>query len=178
MKNEIWKDVIEFNGCYQVSSLGRIKSKDRIVIKKHNSGKMMRQFYKGRMLSGTPQKYGHISVHLGFEGRKYGRSLHRLILETFSGKAPHGCECCHNNGISSDNRIENLRWDTHTENNKDRKKHGMYAVGEKHAMAKLTEEQALEIKYCGMSPIKASRKFNIGLSTIHRIRNGESWRFI
>ena len=84
-------------------------------------------------------------------------------------------EACHNNGVASDNRIDNLRWDTHHNNNQDRKTHGTYAKGEKHHMAKLTPEQALAIRRRDVTKKQAMRDFGISNSQHHRIMTGKSW---
>lgn len=144
---EIWKDIPDYGSNYQASNLGRIRVKDRYVEKKcglSNVKKVVKQFYKGKLLSPCKaDKYGHLSVHIGYNNKKITIGVHRLVLFAFVGKCPDGMEACHNNGIASDNRIENLRWDTHQNNNKDRKMHGKYAKGENHHMfgKKMSEEQ-------------------------------------
>jgi hypothetical protein len=141
---ETWKDIPGYGNYYQASNLGNIRVKDRVVEKfcgLHN--RSVKQFYKGRtLLPSKNNKYGHLSVHLGFNKTKKTIQVHRLVLEAFVGPAPNGMECCHNNGIAWDNRIENLRWDTHKNNNADRKRHGTYPTGENHPMygKKMPEE--------------------------------------
>ncbi len=141
---EIWKQVPGYGGFYEASNLGRIRSKDRIVEKfcgLHK--KVVKQFYKSRLLNPSKSdKYGHMSVHLGYDKKRINVLVHKLVLLAFVGPAPEGTECCHNNGIASDNRIENLRWDSHANNNADRKRHGNYATGKRHPMygKKMPEE--------------------------------------
>ena len=60
---------------------------------------------------------------VGIGGTKY---IHRLVLEAFVGPCPEGMETCHNNGVRTDNRLENLRWDTSSANNDDIVKHGRH----------------------------------------------------
>lgn len=131
---EIWKNIPGYGGHYEASNLGDIRVKDRTVEKfcgLHNI--VVKQFYKGRLLNPSKSdKYGHMSVHLGYDKKRISVSVHKLVLLAFVGPAPDGMECCHNNGIAWDNRIENLRWDTHKNNNADRKKHGKYATGKDH----------------------------------------------
>lgn len=133
---EIWKDIPGYGGHYMASNLGRIMAKERKVKKFCGlHGKEVEQTYKARILNpNKTDKYGHLSVHLGFDKKKYTCSVHRLVLFAFVGLPPDGMEACHNNGIASDNRIENLRWDTHANNNLDRKNHGKYARGKDHPM--------------------------------------------
>lgn len=133
---EVWKDVPGFGDCYQASNMGNVRVKDRAV-KKYSwmSNSIIEQKYKGRLLNPcVSDKYGHLSVHIGFEKKKWNVGVHRLVLLAFISDCPDDMEACHNNGIASDNRIENLRWDTHDNNNKDRKKHGTYKRGKDHPM--------------------------------------------
>lgn len=135
---EIWKDIPLFDNLYQASNLGNIRSKDKYVTKKcglSNVGKEVKQFYKGKNLSlCKADKYGHLNVRVGFNGKKYTLSVHRAVLMAFVGMPPKGTEACHNNGLAWDNRIDNLRWDTHANNNNDRKLHGNYKSGKDHHM--------------------------------------------
>lgn len=133
---EIWKDIPDFGNYYQASNLGRIKSKTRKVQKFCGLTKtVVSQNYKERILNPTKNsKQGYLAVHIGINNKKYTVSVHKLVLLAFVGKAPEGFEACHNNGIAWDNRIENLRWDTHANNSLDRKNHGKYPTGKDHPM--------------------------------------------
>ncbi len=71
---------------------------------------------------------GYRIVCLSKEGCYYYKYIHRLVLETFIGICPKGMECCHNNGIKTDNRLENLRWDTPANNVRDNKKFDVYKL--------------------------------------------------
>ena len=173
---EVWKDVPGHGGHYEASSFGRIRVKQRVVFKGHRTGRNISQTYKPRLLSLKGRdKYGHISVHIGVGGVKYSVFVHRLVLLAFVGPQPEGMECCHNNGIAFDNRPENLRWDTHFNNNGDRKKHGNYAVGEKHCMAKISNLQAVEIYEKlkdGRTGVSLAREYAISSSQVSRINKG------
>ncbi len=64
---------------------------------------------------------GYCFVNLDLDGKTYSRSVHQLVLETFVGPRPEGMEACHYpDDDKSNNRLENLRWDTHGENAKDK----------------------------------------------------------
>lgn len=173
---EEWRDVPGFGGHYEASTLGRIRAKDRIVVKHHRMGALIEQFYHSRILKATiSDKWGHLAVHIGVGGERFVVGVHRMVLLAFAGEPPVGCEGCHNNGDPSDNRPENLRWDTHFNNNQDRKKAGHYAVGESHPMARLTPEQAMAIRTRSVTKKEAMRVFGISNSQHHRIMKGESW---
>lgn len=174
---ETWRPIPGYGGHYEASSLGRIRVKDRVVRRKHSTGGMVDFFYKGRLLSPSrATKLGHMTVHLGVDGRKLSASVHRLVLEAFVGPCPDGMEGCHEDGNPANNRPGNLRWDTHYENNQDRKRHGTYATGEAHAMAKLTDAQVSEIRSSGKRYRQVAEEYGISRSQAHRICKGQSWR--
>ncbi len=130
---EVWKDIPLFNGLYQASNLGNIRAKERKV-KKYSPyyQKVIEQTYKQRLLKPVADKSGYYRVHLGVNGKKYNGSVHRMVLMAFVGMPQQNQECCHNDGNPQNNRLENLRWDTHSENNRDRKRHGTYPTGKDH----------------------------------------------
>ena len=114
--DEIWKPVLGYEGQYEVSDKGRIKS-----YRRHKEGQILRP---GCM----PQ--GHLSVALG---RKNSQCVHKLVLNAFVGVAPDGYECLHANGNPADNRLENLRWGTRSENIRDAVRHGTWMTPERTA---------------------------------------------
>jgi hypothetical protein len=135
--------------------------------------------YSARLLSpAKADDLGHLSVHLGVNREKFTAMVHTLVLLSFVGPCPEGLEACHGNGIASDNSWGNLRWDTHFENNQDRKRHGTYALGEAHPMAKLNADAVREMRRSGLGCAEASRKFGIGMSQAHRILAGKAWKHV
>ena len=117
---EIWKDVVGFEGAYKVSNLGRVKSLDRMVTVRR--GKDVYQYpVQGRILKPTTQNHGYLGVWLygkggvsNRNGRIYG--IHRIVAEAFCKKSDGDCEVNHINENKADNRACNLEWCTHQEN--------------------------------------------------------------
>lgn len=177
---EIWKPVPGFGGHYEASSLGRIRTKERVIAKKdRHTGALMTQVYKGRILNcGKTDEVGHRYAHLGIGGKKITIAVHRLVLLAFVGDPADGQECCHNNGIAWDNRPENLRWGSHLENMADRKAHGHYLVGAEHVMAKLSESQVAQIRGSTLSNKELGELHGVGASHIWGIRARKSWSHI
>ncbi len=172
----VWKPVPGFGGFYEASDMGDIRTVERVVTKLHRSGKTIQQKYKSRILKPSrSDKYGHMVVHIGFDGKTCNVAVHRLVLLAFTGEPSAGQEACHNNGNASDNRVSNLRWDSHLSNNQDRRKHGNYAIGALHPMAKLTPEIVREIRASGLNGPQVSKRFGIGTSHAHRILSNKSW---
>jgi len=171
---EVWKDIHGLEDYYQASSFGRVRSKDRIVLK--YSGlheRKVKQKYKGRVLSGKPNKDGYVYVHLSVNNKKFNLHVGRAVLLSFIG--PHKnskYECCHNDGNPTNNKIENLRWDSHKENNRDRVKHGTYKRGTEHHFSKFSDEF---ISLVRNKEISKKEALSNGISNTHyyRILNGD-----
>lgn len=114
---EEWKDIPGYEGKYQASTAGRIRSIDRRVrVVVH--GKEATRLMRGRVLRpGVCGKSGHVSVVLGHGAN--GSPVHMLVAVTFIGPRPEGMDVCHNDGNPKNNTVTNLRYDTRSENNKD-----------------------------------------------------------
>ena len=119
-EREAWKAIPGYEGLYEVSDLGRVRSLDR-MIKLHHGGEYRR---KGRIRKLVANNDGYLNVALSKEGEQRLYKVHRLVLEAFVGQPKEEQEACHNNGDRSDNRLSNLRWGTKKENMADIKKHG------------------------------------------------------
>lgn len=170
---ELWKDVCGYDDYYQASSLGRVRSKDRVVVKfSAVCNKVVRQKYKGRELSLKPNAGGYIYVHISIDKAKENLHVGRAVLLAFCGKPLDNQECCHNDGNPSNNKIENLRWGTHLENNRDRIKHGTYKRGTAHHFSKFDNDLICSIKNKSISKDEA---LGAGVSNTHyyRILKGE-----
>lgn len=109
--SEVWKDIPGYEGKYQASDQGRIRSVDRYVRCAHGAHRLMR----GRVLKPASSKYDpHLTVVLGH--RKNGSSVHKLVASAFLGPCPSGQEVRHLDGNPQNNNITNLAYGTRTEN--------------------------------------------------------------
>ena len=124
---------------------------------------------------------GYLYVCLCSRGKeKHVFLVHRLVLETFVGPCFSDCEASHLNGVRSDNRLENLVWETRKANNARKVEHNTEMRGERSNSAKLTEDKVREIKELAkhFSQRWIGRKFNVSHRTIGKILNGETWTHI
>lgn len=111
---EVWRDVKDYKGLYQVSNLGRVKSVKRYV--KHYKGGV--KSISERILKLTNDSYGYLVIHLSKNGVGKMYKVHRLVAEAFIPNQDNKPTVDHINTIKTDNRIENLRWATDTEQKK------------------------------------------------------------
>lgn len=109
---EQWRPVPGYEGLYEVSDLGRVRGLDRLV---RRGNKTMH--IRGRMLVPDFRKNtGYYAHKLCKDGTKTLFYVHRMVLMAFRGMPEPGQEACHGNDIRTDNRLANLRWDTHHAN--------------------------------------------------------------
>ena len=119
--DERWLPVVGWEGYYEVSNQGRVRSVQREI--QFRDGRVFT--YESQIRSLTPQvPYGHLAVGLKRNGSRITVRVHRLVLEAFVGPCPEGMEGCHNDGDASNNALSNLRWDTSSANKQDMIRHG------------------------------------------------------
>lgn len=105
--SEIWKDIEGYEGIYQASNLGRVKSLERTFQNKHESKP---RTLPERVLSPSDNKAGYLTVALSREGKLKYFYVHRLVLNSFTKNNCGKEQCNHKNGDKHDNRLENLEW--------------------------------------------------------------------
>ena len=169
---EVWKDIPGYEGRYQASTEGRIRSvSHRVRLVAH--GKETTRLMQGRVLRpGRYCKSGHVSVVLGHGAG--GSPVHRLVALTFLGPAPDGCEVCHNDGDPTNNALSNLRYDTRSENIKDVLRQGG-------RWRRLTREDVQEIREmlkngCGGAEI--AKRFSISQNCVSAIKTGRAFGWL
>lgn len=136
-----------------------------------------------RKLTRSPNcKSNYLTVYFVIDAGNQRKYVHRLILETFVGPCPKGMVACHNNGKRDDNRLENLRWDTISNNHLDKVKHGTSNRGEKHFNSKLTKSQVKIIKHLllfkTLTHQEISKFFDVTRMAITDINLGNNWYYI
>ena len=161
---ECWLDIEGYENHYQISNLGRVLSR-----------------VSGKYLKFDIVKGGYLRVTLYKKGRRKRFLIQHLVLQTFVGDCPLGMEACHNNGIPADNQIINLRWDTRSNNNLDKAKHGTHQWGERNGNSKLTEVKVKEIRHllkAGYSQRRVASQLNISQTNVCDIGLRNIWRYL
>lgn len=170
MKAEVWLPIPGYRN-YEASSLGRIRSVDRVVRQLSPSGNPMERRLKGKELTPRSHPGGYKTVCLRLDGETHQHLIHRLVLIAFSGLPGPGLQACHNNGVQSDNRISNLRWGTASENMADKIRHGTWNGGVKNPQCKFPDDLVSGIR---AGRITAGHARSLGVSATHyrNIRTG------
>jgi hypothetical protein len=168
-----WR-VIQGFSSYEVSSNGQVR---RATEGKTCAGKIIPVGY---ILSPKRAAKGYLVYALIGDDRKVKHLLsHRLVALAFIGPCPmRGYIVCHKNGEPGDNRVENLKWASNSQNQLDRRMHGTSTDGHRHPFAKLNVEQVqmvISMWKSGMSQSEIARHFDVVPHTICRIVNGKSY---
>ena len=173
---ERWLPVPRYEGLYEVSDLGRVRSLDRVVTR--SDGRRCR--YPGVML--RPAATGKITPHqrvaLSANGKACTELVHQLVLEAFVGPRPEGQQSRHGPGGSLDNRLVNLCYGTPVENMADMERDGTAHRGETHGGAKLTEVIVLECRRrhaAGESQRSLAAEFGVGNACMSFAIRGITW---
>jgi predicted XRE-type DNA-binding protein len=174
---ENWRDVVGYEGLYEVSDHGRVRSVARTVLFT-NGGK---RFYPSQVLKHGFSK-GYPRVNLYKEKIPHPREIHKLILAAFIGPCPEGQEVRHYDGDKTNCTLGNLLYGTRSENYFDKYRHGRDVRGERHGMSKLTEDDVLSIRkmYGTMaySQAQVAEFFGIDASQVSCIVNRKAWGHI
>jgi len=162
---ETWRAINDFEGLYEVSDFGRVRSL--------RSGNILHLVMGGR----GP----YAQAHLFRNGQRTVKYVHHLVLIAFIGPKPgHGYEACHGEGGNLDNTPVNLRWDTKAANIADIVKSGSQR-GVRNPASKLTEVMVVQIRArrgAGESATSLAADFKISKDYIYRICSRKSWSHV
>lgn len=168
---EIWLPVVGHEGCYEVSSMGRVRSLDRPVWHRPTSRCAgYAHTRKGVMLKpGVMNEQGHVSVAIG---RGNSQCVHALVAAAFIGPRPAGLDVCHRDGVGGNNDHTNLYYGTRSQNNKDVTSHDR---------RKLTVAQVHEIRRrsaAGETGRSLAREFGVCETNMSYVLRGEYYAHV
>jgi hypothetical protein len=178
MQEEKWKDIEDYEGRYQVSSHGRVKSLARVV----NSHPKTRKL-KDKIRKLSTNRYGYSYISLKKDGKLKALAIHRLVAIAFI-QNPENKPCVnHLNGIKADNNISNLEWVTYSENTIHAHQNNLvnHPCGEKCHSSKLKTSDVLKIRELftkGATQRELAELYKVTHQNIHLIVRRKSWENI
>lgn len=178
---EIWKDIIGFEGIYEVSNIGRVRSLDRQIYNKSSSQATIGfyRFYPGKILRNVLQSTGYNNVTLHKEGTSYPSLVHRLVASCFIPNPENKPQVNHINSVRNDNRVENLEWCTASENLFHAYEIGTCkeSKGENHKDSIISDATAIEIfklNQKGLLNTEIAKIFGIRANLVAAVLTGRS----
>lgn len=165
MEEEIWKPAIGYEGTYDVSNIGRVRSvrKSKILV---------------QVISNNGYPRVRTMLVTGVARREL---VHRMVALAFIGIPPEGHECAHLDGNRLNPSLSNLRWKTRKDNESDKWIHGTSMEGEKACGAKLNRGSVLYIDwlvYNGYGDLELGEMFSVNRNTIKHARRRRTWWII
>ena len=168
---EIWKDIEGYEGYYQVSNQGRIRSLDRIVEHPTNGAREI----NGELRKLKIHQSGYYHLGLTKDGKTKYRLVHRMVAQAFIPNPETKPQVNHIDGVKKNNNVSNLEWATHKENT-------MHAVKNKLIKTKLSEKDVLEIRRRynegGVATKKLAEEYSVTHWAIYDVVNYINWKHI
>lgn len=166
---EVWKKIIGFEN-YEVSNLGNVKNTN------------FKRTRKEKIMKSTKNSSGYLLLSLFKNGKRNRFQVHYLVAISFINNFENKKCINHINGIKTDNRLENLEWNTHSENTKHAFKIGLMKnnFGESQHLSKLKENDVLEIrenKDC-LSYRQMANIYKVSVFSIQSVVNRKTWKHI
>ena len=166
---EKWKAISGYEGSYEVSDYGRVRSLDRIG---SNGAKL-----RGKLIKFKITRYGYCELGLYKDRRRETVRVNRLVAMAFIPNPENKPQVNHKNGDKTFNFKTNLEWMTCQENIDHAIKFGLRDTkGEGNGRAKLAISEVKQIRKSTLSAKKLSIKFNISLSQLYDIKNYKRWK--
>lgn len=177
---ERWVSIVGWEGLYEVSDRGRVRSFDRTVTYWSSRwGCKVSYFKKGRIMKQHLGDYYYVSLSRGPGFSPVVARSHHLILKSFVCPRPPGMEACHLDDDETNNNLDNLRWDTQESNRKD----ALRNCGNKMPTSKLSIEDVLKIRKLFLKGATAhwiwkTYYFKYAGYTIKSITDKKTWRHL
>ncbi len=171
-----WKAVVGYEGFYEVSDHGEVRSVDRMVYHPRGGSKL----WSGKVLSPGIRKHGRRYVALCKGGVVRHDSIARLMLLAFVGPA-EGRMALHRDDDRSNDTLANLYWGTNVENMSDKVKNGNSLKGSKHHKAQVSEAQVIEMRKRmdgGEDYRVVAADYGLSLTATQSIKHRRTWKHL
>ena len=165
---EEWRNIKGYEGLYEISNFGRVKSLSRYTA---NQWSKKARFREERILSFQLTKDGYPTLKLNKDGKTIRHRIHRLVAFNFLENPQNKPQVNHKDGIKINNFVENLEWNTQNENQLHACINGLKSI-------KLTENDILEIRKDKRTLLEIGKDFNIAFQTVSEIKNRKIWKWV
>lgn len=171
---EEWKPVVGYEGLYSVSSLGNVRSEERVV-----SNGTASRIVKPRLLRQRKNPGGYWCVYLCKKCKRETFRVHRIVALAFLGEPPAGCIVLHGCRGKDCNSIDNLSYGTSSQNNgKDRLRDGTDNRGARNGNAKLKDDDIRFIRKSSDTHAALAKAYGVSQTTIYQIRLNTRWSHV
>lgn len=179
--DEVWKDIPDYEGYYQVSNMGRVRSLDR----HYYNSRGRKRYHAGVIIKQNidPQRYRQVGLHRNGVSRTF--RVHVLVMLVFVGERQGVDVINHKDGDKDNNSVANLEYCSQSHNMYHAHSTGLIKIigkkGEANNSSKLLDWQVLEIRNLrsqGLTNKNIAVKFNVSESLVSVITRGESWRHL
>lgn len=179
---EVWKSIDGFEGLYEISNLGRVKTCQHVIMRKRGRAYPVPE----RIIKGSCDTKGYYQVELKKDGKRNIRFIHRLVAEAFIENPEGKKQVNHKDGDKTNNMAENLEWVTCLENIRHAWEHGLNKPikGENHGNHVLTEDA---VRYIRKNYIPRDKEFGLtalakrfGVTTypVYNVLRGKGWKHV
>lgn len=181
-EQEVWLPVVGYEGLYEVSSLGGVRSLDRIeAVPEGRHSTSWTRIRRGKVLRQRVSNTGYLQTMLSKDGKSKNRLVHRIVAESFLPETKVKMEVNHKDGDRLNNNSLNLEWVTRRENALHSTRVLKKNKGSQSGTSKLTEHDVLEIvsEYeNGRTLTDIAAKFDVTIHCVYRIVRGFNWNWL
>lgn len=170
---EVWVDVPDYEGHYQVSNLGRVRSLDRIVIHKNGT----KHFKEGQIQKLQDNGNGRLYKQMKRDGTHKNYYISRIVMLAFVGERPKGYAICHNDGDMTNNNLFNLRYDTYLENNIDQFRNNPAGLKGTLPLTSVLEIRK-KLDTDSATTRELANEYEVEIHVIQRIKNRKSYYWL
>jgi len=179
---EVWRNVKDYEGVYQISNWGNIKALERFFIKNRVGGKSKQAVYQAEKIrTKRYSKFGYLRTSLWNKGKPTHYNMHRLVAELFipnPGKMP---QVLHKDDNPKNAKWNNLEWGTQSKNIQDAANRGRGFIGSKNGNSKLKDEDIPKIRKMlaeGKTQKYISDYFGVSQCPIGSIKANKTWNHL
>lgn len=176
LEDEIWKPVVGYEGYYEVSNIGSVRSITRTISRRDGKTQTLKSKIPTILVS-----RGYKKVCLSKENTQKCKFIHRLVCQAFNGDGGDDKVVRHLNGNKDDNRDINLRWGTDKENYEDLVSHGSEVLGERRGKFVITAADVLEVRRLhglGYSAAGLARTYCVSRGAVRAIISNRTWKHL